>query len=244
MGKPVHNVASYNIVSYVSGRARSIAGHHYSIVVEISLGGVYSCSLRKELITGCTGFIANQHISHACINAHALVCFISPDSHCGRGLLHRLGGKPYELLHELSPLPSDDVSLSTAALAPYVYGFIDGLAGRHRRHAHHKNLQIILTYIALHLSEQINSALLGQMLHLSAERVRHMFEECTGVTLSQYILWERIRAVLRAVTEGDTFYEAAIRAGFTHHSHFSRIFKRIFGMSPTVLVNDCRLITI
>jgi AraC-like DNA-binding protein len=80
-------------------------------------------------------------------------------------------------------------------------------------------------------------------IHLSPERTRHLFLEQIDVPFSQYVLWRRTKAVLIAVTQGkQNFHGASLQYGFTDQSHFNRFFKRMFGISASMVLKNSRLV--
>jgi AraC-like DNA-binding protein len=68
--------------------------------------------------------------------------------------------------------------------------------------------------------------------HLSPDRFRHLFMEETGVGFRAYLLWLRLECSLAAYVAGSTLTEAAYAGGFADSAHFSRTFKKMFGIAP------------
>ncbi len=71
--------------------------------------------------------------------------------------------------------------------------------------------------------------------HLSPSRLRHLFVEQTGLAFKTYMLWLRLVRALEVYSDGASLTEAAHAAGFSDSAHFSRIFKRTFGLPATTL---------
>ena len=84
--------------------------------------------------------------------------------------------------------------------------------------------------------EQLDEAIpLGKMaaaVHLSPDRFRHLFIKETGVSFRAYLLWQRLERSLAAYVGGDTLTDAAQTGGFADSAHFSRTFRRMFGIAP------------
>lgn len=68
--------------------------------------------------------------------------------------------------------------------------------------------------------------------YLSPDRFRHLFVAQTGVTFRAYLLWLRLERSLSAYVSGDSLTDAALIGGFADSAHFSRTFRRMFGIAP------------
>jgi len=82
---------------------------------------------------------------------------------------------------------------------------------------------------------QCESRELEELACLSASRLQHLFREQMGVPIRRYSLWLRLRRVLGQAIKGQTLMEAAHGAGFSDSAHFSRVFKGMFGIAPSLL---------
>ena len=72
-------------------------------------------------------------------------------------------------------------------------------------------------------------------INLSSSRLRHLFAEQTGLAFKTYVLWRRLMRAVELMAEGASPTEAAHEAGFADSAHFSRTFRRTFGMPATTL---------
>jgi AraC-like DNA-binding protein len=68
-------------------------------------------------------------------------------------------------------------------------------------------------------------------IHYSRSRLRHLFAEQVGLPFKSYVLWRRLIRALEAITAGASLTAAAHEAGFADAAHFSRAFRRHFGLS-------------
>lgn len=84
-----------------------------------------------------------------------------------------------------------------------------------------------------------NLAELARERAISPGRFRHLFRAETGIPFSGYKLWLKTRAAIRELSlGGGDFSRAAFSAGFADQAHFSRIFRRSFGMAPSGLLKS------
>lgn len=68
---------------------------------------------------------------------------------------------------------------------------------------------------------------------ISPSRFRHLFREETGIAFSAYRLWMKTRNAILFLSQRPDLALAAYEGGFADQAHFSRIFRRSFGMSPS-----------
>ncbi len=98
-------------------------------------------------------------------------------------------------------------------------------------------------FINENIAESLTLEKVANHIYLSPERTRHLFLEQVEVPFSQYVLWKRIKAVLRAVIQGNqSFFDASLQYGFTDQAHFNRFFKRMFGISATMILKNSRFV--
>lgn len=79
------------------------------------------------------------------------------------------------------------------------------------------------------------AATLAARVHLSPDRLMHLFAEHTGTSLRSYALWAKLRRVLREALSGANLTTAAHAAGFADSAHLSHSFKAMFGLPPRFL---------
>lgn len=68
---------------------------------------------------------------------------------------------------------------------------------------------------------------------LSVERFRHLFRQETGVPFSAYRLWLKTKKAVDYLANHSHLLDAAYEGGFADQSHFTRIFRRSFGIGPS-----------
>ena len=60
-----------------------------------------------------------------------------------------------------------------------------------------------------------------------------MFNHQTGMPLHRYLTQLRLRAALERLGEADDITSLALDLGFSSHSHFTDVFRREFGKTPS-----------
>jgi AraC-like DNA-binding protein len=167
--------------------------------------------------------------------------FIEPESREGRALQVRcedqgivalppdaLADEVQALAHAFEEHASDDalIALAHAAIAK--------LAGFGAPSAQPPDARIskATDLIRARLTGPMTLESIASAVHLSPDRFRHLFVQETGVGFRPYVLWLRLECALAAYVGGSSLTEAAHRGGFADSAHFSRTFRRMFGIAP------------
>lgn len=97
---------------------------------------------------------------------------------------------------------------------------------RHVRHA--------IRYMEKHFGEQLTMDDLETELHVTKHYLAKVFKELTGSTVFGYLYNRRINEAKLLFTLGGglSVSEVCYRVGFKHLSHFSRVFKKMVGVTP------------
>lgn len=86
------------------------------------------------------------------------------------------------------------------------------------------------------LPERLTAAACAYQLGLSSSRFLHRFRTHTGLPLRPYLRWRRLLVAVREAMQGASLTEAAHAAGFADAAHFTRTFRRHFGLAPSALM--------
>ena len=167
--------------------------------------------------------------------------FVEPESPEGRQLQLRYRNEGIAALpsgtleQEIAVLASEyERRASDAALIALARAAIKTLAGATATTKSQPDARIALAVelIRQRLSGAIPLKAMAAAVHLSPDRFRHLFMEETGVSFRAYLLWQRLEFSLAAYVAGRTLTDAAYVGGFADSAHFSRTFKRMFGIAP------------
>ena len=89
------------------------------------------------------------------------------------------------------------------------------------------------------LSDQVEPLKgLAAQVGLSPSRLRHLFRQGTGISLRNYLRWQRLLSALHWSAEGLSLTEAAHAAGFSDSAHLSRFFRASFGLKPSEVLRS------
>ncbi len=118
-----------------------------------------------------------------------------------------------------------------SAFEPKVQHYSGGLSPHQLRHT----IEYINDNLSLDLSLNVFAAMLG----MSPYYFERLFKQSVGLTPHQYILHcriERAKQLLR--TTQQPIMEIAYQVGCKNHSHFSKLFRKLTGVSPKTYRNQ------
>lgn len=82
--------------------------------------------------------------------------------------------------------------------------------------------------------ESIDRTVLSAHVHLSPDRLSHLFKAQMGISLSNFMIWERLKyAISKSLEQEINLLNAAYLAGFYDAAHFSRAYLKMFGVNPS-----------
>lgn len=217
---------------------------HHAIQVTLSLGGWFQLDTASGSLRGDAVAVAAD-ASH-CFQAEGLVAilFIEPESRAGRAIARSLFAHG-----DLTALP-DNVAANFRARAAAAWmepgqeaapfealgrALIQRLAGDRPADPPDRRVDRMLAFAAEHIEGPVSLADVVAGSGLSASRLSHLFTQQTGLPFRTYLLWLRLTRAVETVAAGGSLTEAAHEAGFADSAHFSRTFRRMFGVAPAQL---------
>lgn len=79
---------------------------------------------------------------------------------------------------------------------------------------------------------------------LSASRFNHLFREEMGVSFRSYRIWTQVRTAMMGLHPNGRLTDAALHGAFSDSSHFSRIFRQTFGMTPSTVLKPLKEVNV
>ena len=86
------------------------------------------------------------------------------------------------------------------------------------------------------LPDGLSASHLATQIGLSKSRFLHRFRDHTGIPLRPYLRWRRLLTAMTQIFAGHSLTNAAVTAGFADAAHFTRTFRRHFGIAPKALL--------
>lgn len=228
-----------------SGEPTDFHEHHaVQISLPLSAGSLRFCFPGE-------GWESHQAIVIAANQAHAFeargeyvaMIFVEPESSEGQMLQQRCretGSSPAdlnELQNEMTALrDSFQQNMPDADLAVIAGAIISRLAASNLVvKTLDRRIKRAIESMRGRVGGSIMLADMAEIACLSPDRFRHLFIEETGMRFRPYVLWLRIEIALAEFAAHKSLTDASHAGGFADSAHFSRTFKRMFGIAPSSL---------
>ena len=217
---------------------------HHAVQIVISLGGRFRLWLADKELAAPYVAVAPDALHRFDARGDYAILFVEPESRAGRAIIAAtfasgdLCALPASIFDALSaqlaslgrtPSPSPDELVSIGQ------DLIDGLVGNHPLGLIDARIHAIVDWVAQERDLPTTLDAAARLTGLSSSRLSHLFVEQTGLSFKTYRLWIRLTRAVRLMTEGLTLTAVAHEAGFSDSAHFSRTFRRMFGIAPANL---------
>jgi AraC-like DNA-binding protein len=217
---------------------------HHALQVAIALDGVFQLFVQDRSIPG-PAVVVGADARHAFepMGLNALL-FIEPESPAGRTVTSTLlrdapvaslpdqflGDFPAQMAAAFADAARDDDRLREIG-----QGLIQKLGGIAEPQMVDARVQAAMDWAVAHLDRGLSVSEAAAQAGLSADRMSHLFVEQTGLPFRTYLLWLRMTNAVEAYAAGRSLTDAAHAAGFADSPHFSRTFRRMFGVAAAEL---------
>lgn len=230
---------------FVGDRSETSLHSHHAVELSIALDdlGIDMSAPDGPELEGVPATMVRAGASHqlAIPGPKVAVLYLDPQSEIAASLQGWLGdadvrGLPAELMRshrvafrklleaQASGLPDAESACS---------GLIASFTEEAPRPNVHWRVRRAMERLEDHLDQPPSLEELAVSVGISPSRLRHMFKEQTGLPISRYVLWMRLRAALLHALEGASMAESAQAAGFSDAPHFTRTCRKMFGLPPT-----------
>ena len=98
---------------------------------------------------------------------------------------------------------------------------------------HVERTEAAKNYLAAHIGENVLLDEVASAVNASPFNFARIFQQQTGLPLHRYLTRLRLRAALEHLPETDDITTLALDLGFSSHSHFTDVFRREFGKTPS-----------
>ncbi|AZF37408.1 hypothetical protein C4J87_2405 [Pseudomonas sp. R1-43-08] len=211
---------------YIGRADQNTAHSHVAIQLCIGLDQPVTLELPGQSIRAA-GVIIGPNVEHRAVaDSHPVAfVYVSPDSALGRALS--------ALLQDNGIALASDELLECFRRATSLLQFVDALS----------RLLAITTPIDHRLYKALNILRLDRdgpgcvsraahAVGLSSPRLRCVATHQMGVSLSQWIIWNKLEQASKSLAGGSTLSDAAAEGGFSDQAHLARIMRRMIGMTP------------
>jgi len=97
----------------------------------------------------------------------------------------------------------------------------------------HNGVNAAVDYLHHHLREDINIDQLSKLACMSRTKFFSQFKLSLGSTPQEFLFQLRLKLAAELLRQQQSVTQACFATGYANTSHFSRSFKRFYGMSPT-----------
>lgn len=125
-------------------------------------------------------------------------------------------------------------ALVTAEATAVVLRMSERWGGTEVSQGHDQRMRAMLSHVRTHAVRGCDRHDLARTFGLSPEHVNALFRQQINMTPGEVVHRERCRIAFQALHEsGVSVAEAAALAGYEDPFHFSRVFRRLYGMAPS-----------
>lgn len=130
---------------------------------------------------------------------------------------------------------------TTAQVISWLHVFMQRLSlvfTEHKKEHRHHVVDSVKKYIETHLQDKLNLNEVSAIFGISPNYLSTLFKKYNDCGYSEYITYRKIEEAKKMMNEGNQkIYEIAAALGFESAFYFSKVFKKVEGISPTEYLN-------
>jgi len=238
---------------YIGNAVDTVVHEHHAIQIAISFDGPIDI-IQSGSITKLKAAIIDSDQEHECRtyqSAFALIN-IDPESKIGCALKktyldkQKIAALPIVLsenfLVEIEPLLLNDND--SESIYELVHRFLLSLSHTAATAISDDRIAMVLSLLNQPSENTVNIKELADAICISPSRLIHLFTDQVGIPIRKYVLWRKMLTTLHKLKETKNLTVAALEGGFYDSPHFNRTFKKMFGLSPSSLAQNSRIIQV
>lgn len=107
---------------------------------------------------------------------------------------------------------------------------------------HYDYVEFVMKYIAEHYYDDISLSDLARVAHISVNYLSALFKKEVGTCFKTFLVQYRINKAIDVLNEKNIpLRDVAELVGFNDYAHFSKMFKKVTGKTPSQIVHELKL---
>lgn len=216
---------------------------HHAVQITFRLKGWFEIGVGDETLSGPVAAVGSDAPHSFRASGAVAFLFVAPESSVGTALAERLfADRPWtnvtagalveslEALRECFACGGSRDELRRVGQA-----ILAALPSAEPPAMPDPRVLAMVAYARQNLEDRLTLPAAAARAGLSPSRARHLFVAHTGLPFKTYVLWLRIERAVALYAAGSSLTQAAHEAGFADSAHFSRTFRRTFGLPAAAL---------
>lgn len=227
-----------------ANRIAEVQSHsHHAIQITFQLEGSSAIGVPGQDLCAPVTAVASD-LDHTFRGGGAVAfLFIAPESAAGLSLGRELfAHRPWATLTD-GPLAAAAVGIRAchrdawpdARIREFGRSILGSLTPSDESFTPDRRVMKMIDFARSNLEGKVSLLAAAASVHLSEGRARHLFAAQTRIPFKAYVLWLRLERAVALYAQGQSLTEAAHEAGFADSAHFSRTFRRTFGLPAAAL---------
>lgn len=232
-------------LGFVCGRLDTVSHKHFAIQLTIALDNPFSIQIAGEEPCKLSAALIPAEVTHRFTGFSGNHFFL---------LINPLGNLGLRL--DCRPIMKNEFPRLPESLNKQIYGWASRIPSESDNEALYQKIMKLMDdwLIGLperRLDERVHRAIkecrqseekkiplkeLARRAYISEGRLVHLFKQDTGVPIRRYLKWLRILDAITSIQDtNSSLTKVAHEVGFSDSAHFTRTFKEMFGIFPSLV---------